>query len=51
MEEITASQGFVYEKNLITPSQASVLTAVILATWEAEIGRISVPGQPEQNTS
>jgi hypothetical protein len=22
---------------------------VILATWEAEIGRITVPGQPKQN--
>jgi hypothetical protein len=24
------------------------LTTVILATWEAEIGRIVIPGQPRQ---
>jgi hypothetical protein len=26
-------------------------TPVLLATWEAEIGKITVPGHPEQKTS
>jgi hypothetical protein len=25
------------------------LKPIILATWEAEIGRITIPGQPRQN--
>jgi hypothetical protein len=35
-----------YEKAILTGSQW--LMSIILATWEAEVGRIMVQGQPRQ---